>query len=377
MKIALICSNSGSGGLIKYIQGFLQTQTEHTLRLFCGTTLPIGESDFVEVVRTEHANESGLDLLLGRPLSQGLIELVDDFAPDAVIFMNGFMRKGLEKYPCLSVLHNQLAVDLGLLLKQRPYRLVASLLAVRKAVLYSFGAADGMIFLSEASKKQADQKGYHYRDGRTILFGQEVEKAAGEATHAAADDQAASQAPHACRELVYASTYFPYKNHKRLLQAMHKVKERGGTFHLSFIGCKESGALTKQIEKLGLREDVTFCGWMSHEETLRKIREADCYVHASLIESTSNGVLEGVYENSTIVCSGLDVFREALGENAYYFNPKDESDMAEAILRAIEAPIRLTAQQCEEILAPYDYQAGVRGVCAYAEYVAQRQEKQR
>lgn len=353
MKIALLCSDSGSGGLIKYIEGFLKTETSHNVLLFCGPTLPILESEAVQIVRTPYAAESGLDLLLNRPLLPQLIQMVDDFAPDAVIFMNGFMRRGLEKYPCISILHNQLAINPKLLFQQRPLRLVASLLAVRKAVLFSLRTADGMIFLSNASKTETDQCGHHYKDGRVILFGQER-----------ADQLNANRKQN--NELIYVSTQFPYKNHKRLLEALEKIKNMGKEFHISLIGCKETDTLKEMVQTLRLKDRVTFYGWLSHDKTMEKIQQADVYLHPSLIESTSNGVLEGIGENATIVCSKLDVFTEALGGYAYYFDPLNVDDMAKTIVEAMDNPKLLSLDMCRKILEPYDYRKGVHAVYEYA-----------
>ena len=358
MKIALICSDSGSGGLIKYINSFLDTPTENLINLYCGENLGVKNSRYVNIIRTPFANESGKELLLNRPLSQGLIKLVEEFDPEVVVFMNGYMRKGLEKYKCITILHNQLTIDRKLLLKQRPLRLVASMLAVRKAVLYGFKNADGQIFLSHASKIQTDKLGYKYKNGKVILFG-----------HYA---KILREAIPSKKEMVYVSTQFPYKNHKRLLKALSIVKKSHADFHVSFVGCKTPDKLIKLTKKLGLEKNVTFCGWMNHEEVIKTIHGAEIYLHASFIESTSNGVLEGVVEGNTIVCSNLPVFTEAVGDTAYYFNPKKVNEIANAIKKAYENPKPLTIADCEKILKPYDFVNGVRKVYEYAEEIKGR-----
>ncbi len=352
MKFALICSDAGSGGLLKYIRGFLDTPTEHEVTLYCGKNLAIGESEHVRVVRTELVNESGMDLLLNRPLRPAFVAMVDALRPDAVLFMNGFMRRGLEHYPCLSILHNQLLVDWRLLLCQRPLRLVASLLAVRKALLYTFKHANGNIFLSEASKAGTDAAGYRYQNGRVILFG-----------HDPAGERVGTPEP---REMIYVSTAFPYKNHARLLRALARVKQEEPAFHVSLVGCPATPKLEALAKKLGVADRVTFCGWMSHEEALAAIGRASFYLHPSQIESTSNGVLEGLIPGNTVVCSNIGVFSEALGERAYYFSPNSEEEMASAILAALRTPRPLTAEDCRAICEKYDYRQGVEAVYRYA-----------
>lgn len=356
MKIALLCSNSGSGGLIKYIKGFLNTPTSHEIRLYCGKSIPIPESKYVEIIKTEYSEEDGLDLLFTRPLNPKLIELVSEFNPDVVIFLNGYMRKGLEKYPSISILHNELLIRPDLILRQRPLRLVVSLLAARRAVLYTFKNVTGMIFLSQSSQIEADKLGYKYKDGRTILFGQDKR------IFIKVDDSNKN-------EMIYVSTQFPYKNHKKLIKALGLVKKSGADFHVNFVGCKETPYLKKLVKSKKLEENVKFCGWLSYEETTSLITRAKYYLHASVIESTSNGVLEGVNENCTIVCSNIGVFSEALKDKAYYFNPNNVKDMANKIIQAINKPINLSLSDCNEIFKPYDYEDGVKKVYEYAEYI--------
>ncbi len=352
MKIALICSDSGSGGLLKYIKGFLETPTDHTVNLYCGKNMLISDSKYINVIRTELANESGMDLLCSRPLRSEFVEMIDFFSPDVVVFMNGWMRKGLEQYKCISILHNQLAVNLKLLLKQKPLKLVGSLLAVRKAVLYSMRSADGMIFLSESSKKDTDRLGYRYKNGKVILFG-----------HEARSCQSDSFQPH---EMIYVSTQFPYKNHVKLIKALGKVKKVIPEFHVSFVGCRFTAKLEKLVKANGLTKNITFCGWMSHEETLDAIGKAGIYLHASMIESTSNGVLEGLVPGNTIVCSNIGVFMEALGDHAYYFSPYSVEEMASAILKAMQQPKPVSSETCQNICKKYDHMQGVMKVYAYA-----------
>ena len=69
MKIALLCSDSGSGGLIKYVNSFLETPTSHEVNLYCGLNLGIKDSQYVNIIRTPFANESGMDLILNRTVS--------------------------------------------------------------------------------------------------------------------------------------------------------------------------------------------------------------------------------------------------------------------------------------------------------------------
>lgn len=355
-KIVLLASNSGSGGLIKYINGFLKYTPEgYDVTLFCGEDLKIQSSEKVNIVRTKYVNESGIDLLLNKRVSSELIEMINEICPDIIVFLNGYMRKGLGKYKSISILHNQLLVDKELLIAQKPIRLVFSLLAARKALLYSFQKATGIIFLSEESKKDTDKRKYKYNNGKIILFGQNTE----------------IQKVHPSRKnnLIYVSTGFPYKNHVRLLEALALLNKDGVDFFCTIAGCQANEQMKEIITKNDLDSKVSVIGWVDHSKVKEMILDNDFYVHASLIESTSNGVLEGVQEGMTIVCSNIGVFKEALQDKAYYFNPMDRYDIASAIKKALENPRALSMSECDEIMMPYNYENAIKEVFEYADYI--------
>ena len=123
------------------------------------------------------------------------------------------------------------------------------------------------------------------------------------------------------------------------------------------------------INKNNLDSKVNIVGWVDHSKINEMILDNDFYVHASLIESTSNGVLEGVQEGMTIVCSNIGVFTEALQDKAYYFNPMDRYDIASAIKKAFKNPRALSVSECDEIMIPYNYEHAIKEVFEYADFI--------
>lgn len=360
MKIALICSDTASGGLIKYIDQFVKVKTQHEVVLFCGKNLNIKNSDYITIKKNNFSLERGRDLFFNKKLNKNLIVMIDRFNPDIVIFMNGYIRRGLEKYKTISILHNQLTINKNLLFKQRPFKLIISLLIARKAVIYSLKKANGIIFLSKASKQETDKYGYKYNDGIVIKFGHDMAL-----LHNNYNDEKS--------QMIYVSTFYPYKNHNKLVESLVELKKYTNNFHLNLIGFVPSDSFRRKIKKLGLSKYITFYGWLTHDQTIELILQSNIYIHSSLIESTGNGVLEGVVVGNTIVCSNINVFKETLGDNAIYFDPHDVNSITNALIRAIKEPKILNKEYCEKIIKNHNYIDSVSDVYKYAEKIAKQE----
>ena len=164
MKIVMIAGDGGSGGLIGYIKGLISTDSmpaNFEIILFCGPNLFKKFKDLktkIKLISTEFAQEKGIDVVVNRYLPKELIKKIDAEKPDVIFFMNGYVRKGLEKYPNVMVLHNQLYIDNYEFLRMGKTIKTLKLFAFRFAVRRSMKKADGVIFLSEFSKKQTDEK---------------------------------------------------------------------------------------------------------------------------------------------------------------------------------------------------------------------------
>ena len=174
MKIAMIAGSGGSGGYMAYIKGLLGEMTEHDAMLFCTKELEEKVKDNcknVKIYTMPYANEQGIDIFLNKPLPKQMIEAVNEFEPDVVFFTPGWIRKGLEKYPNIMVLHNQLYVDDKVLFSTMSRKTFLSMIGFRHSVRRSMRKADGVIFLSAKSKFWADKNKVSYKKGCVIPFG--------------------------------------------------------------------------------------------------------------------------------------------------------------------------------------------------------------
>lgn len=341
MKIVMISGNGGSGGLIGYIKGLLSfhyNPEEVEVVLFCGRNLAKKLETVktpVRIIGTKHAAEKGIDIVLNRPLHPKLIEKIKYEEPDVVFFLNGYIRKGLEMYPNLMTLHNQLYIDFFQLARHGFSKIALSLIAFRFAVTRSMRKADGVIFLSEFSKNQTDQKRIHYNNGIVIPFGFEKENRTTDIRVLSSNKKI---------KLIYISAIFPYKNHLNLLKAISELKSEGYNIELYLVGQKVKPyykKIEKAIATLDLKKEVILHDWVDHERIKHLIDISDIFIYASSTETTGYGLLEGMARGALIASSNQAGFPSMLKDGGVYFEPKN----IESIKKAIEYLIGLSSEE--------------------------------
>lgn len=335
MKIVMIAGNGGSGGLIGYIKGILSADVipyDTEVTLFCGKDLfkkLSGLKTSINIIQTNFAKERGKDIILNKPLPNELIKMVRNENPDVILFLNGYLRSGLEDIPNVMVLHNQLYIDTYQLLRFGFRKLTFKLLAFRYAIRRSMKKADGVIFLSEFSKKQTDKKNIKYKNGRVIPFGFEDENKAKEIQGNEDFDKI---------KLIYISALFPYKNHINLIKACNSLKQEGYLFELSIVGQKYPSVYNKLIKEINnnkMENYVVFHDWVEHHEIKSLIDQSNIFIYASSLETTGYGLLEGMARGALIASSDQAGFPDMLKDGGVYFDPQDSISIRDALLSLI------------------------------------------
>ena len=330
----MIAGNGGSGGLIAYLKGILSVDVvpdNWMIRFYCGPELAkklhhVAEG--IDICVTGVAEESGIEIILGKPLPIKMIADIDEFEPDIVFFCNGYIRRGLESYPNMMVLHNQLYIDNNQFMKQLKtltFRKIFTTLGFRYRVRQSLKEASAVVFLSEFSRNQTCEMGVKFRSGKVIPFGFESEN------RATIPQVKALNLP---IEAIYISALFPYKNHIPLIKALAKLKENGCSINLKLVGngsAKYKQKLCRLIRKTGLGNNIEFCDWVEHSDIKYMIDESDIFIYASSTETTGYGLLEGMARGVAIVSSDKAGFPLILGEGGKYFNPDDVDSICETI----------------------------------------------
>ncbi len=132
-----------------------------------------------------------------------------------------------------------------------------------------------------------------------------------------------------------------YKGHEFLIKACRILKDSGATFQCTIAGGGElMGALSDLIAQLGLRGEVHLAGAQTEENVAKLLKDADCFVLASII--TRTGKMEGIpVVLMEALASGLPVIASEISgipelvenqKTGLLCTPKDAQAIAEAIL---------------------------------------------
>jgi len=132
------------------------------------------------------------------------------------------------------------------------------------------------------------------------------------------------------------------KNLERLIRAFAKMKckvqsakRKENDLKLVITGKNENieERLRKEIKILGISNKVIFPGYVDEERLWSLILQASCVCYPSLIEGFGGPVLEGFAAGVPVITSNISSLPEIAGGAAYLVNPKNEEEIAEAMMK--------------------------------------------
>jgi glycosyltransferase involved in cell wall biosynthesis len=134
--------------------------------------------------------------------------------------------------------------------------------------------------------------------------------------------------------LLHVGTIEPRKNLKRLLEAVHRLREAEDDVRLVVVGSKGwlYQGFFQQLEELGLKDAVALPGYVPDADLPALYSGARLVVVPSLYEGFGLPVLEGMACGAPVVCSNASSLPEVGGDAARYFDPTDVAAMEDAIL---------------------------------------------
>ncbi|MFH1366588.1 MAG: glycosyltransferase family 1 protein [Patescibacteria group bacterium] len=136
--------------------------------------------------------------------------------------------------------------------------------------------------------------------------------------------------------LLYVGNAYPHKNLERLISVFKTlVQEKSLDLKLVFVGKLDYfyTRLQNLVNELKLDHKVYFLGYVEDEELKFLYQNALLYVFPSLEEGFGLPPLEAMTQGLPVVSSKASCLPEILNEAAYYFDPKSEKEMAEAIIK--------------------------------------------
>ena len=153
--------------------------------------------------------------------------------------------------------------------------------------------------------------------------------------------------------------FWEHKNHIVILKAIKKIKEDYDfKFQVLFSG-KEFDhrnptyfdSLKEYLEKNDLVENIVFLGFIDRKEQLCFMKNALAVIQPSLFEGWSSVVEDAKAMNQNLIVSSLNVHKEQLGSQAYYFSPHNENELIDQIMLFLKNDIAKPEFRYEENLS--------------------------
>jgi len=134
--------------------------------------------------------------------------------------------------------------------------------------------------------------------------------------------------------LLYVGNAYPHKNLEGLLRAFPDVRKIRKELSLVLVGKDDYFfQRLKQFVREQSIEKVVFPGFVPDDDLQCVYAHADAYVFPSLYEGFGLPPLEAMANGTPVVSSKASCLPEVLGSAVVYFDPRDQRDMIEALVR--------------------------------------------
>lgn len=139
--------------------------------------------------------------------------------------------------------------------------------------------------------------------------------------------------------IIAFSSPSPHKNIRNLIIAFQILVDKYPYLKLLLVGHQnKSGELMGEINRLGLKGNVIFTGFVPEEDVNPLIAGAEVFVFPSRYEGFGIPLLDAQICKIPIASSNAGSLPEVGGKSVSYFNPEDPKKMAEAIAFFFEDP---------------------------------------
>ncbi len=128
--------------------------------------------------------------------------------------------------------------------------------------------------------------------------------------------------------------FWAHKNHKVVLEAVKRLKEKGEEVIIAFSGKENDyrnqnyvNELKTFIRQHKLTDNIKFLGFIERTEQLCILKNAIAVIQPSLFEGWSTVVEDTKSVGKHIVLSNLDVHKEQIDKGVTFFNPADFNEL--------------------------------------------------
>lgn len=173
-------------------------------------------------------------------------------------------------------------------------------------------------------------------------------------------------------EIVSVGQLKERKGFIQLILACATLRDRGYRFRCKIVGRgPQHTQLQTLIDRLSLKDTVSLCGALRHEDVVREYRQATMFVLPCIqtgdgdVDGIPNVLAEAMALQLPVVSTHLPAIRELVadGVNGLLVAPNDEASLADAIARLLDQPdlrTRLGEQGRRTILETFQLEPNVR-----------------
>lgn len=229
---------------------------------------------------------------------------------------------------------------------------------LKRFLLGSMKKADLVIFVSDFAKRVVEeQTGGQLKHAVTIPHG--VSPSFRASTNG---DLLQDTWPELGEYFLYASAIDFYKAQMEVVQAYALLKQRRATTEkLLLVGpeFKDYGKkVRKEIERLGLQQDVLLTGSVPYEQMSALYHNAKVNIFASECENCPNALLEALAAGRPTIVSKCDPMPEFAADAAVYFDPRSSEQLADVIEKVLSDPALMAdlSSRALERSMMYDWQ---------------------
>jgi glycosyltransferase involved in cell wall biosynthesis len=135
--------------------------------------------------------------------------------------------------------------------------------------------------------------------------------------------------------ILYVGNIEPRKNIRRLVRALAVLKKWGLPHRLVIVGqfAWQYSPVFKEIERLGLRSDVVFTGYVPDEDLPAIYSAAESFVYPSLYEGFGLPLIEAMACGTPVVTANTSSLAEVGDGAALLINPRSVEQIADALFR--------------------------------------------
>jgi glycosyltransferase involved in cell wall biosynthesis len=135
-----------------------------------------------------------------------------------------------------------------------------------------------------------------------------------------------------------SNQFHKHKNHKVLLKALVRLKEKGQDIHLAMTGRFPNASHSPYMQELhsiinehNLQSQISLMGIIPRNEQLLLMKHSQAVLQPSLFEGWSTVIEDAISLQVPVIASSLPVNIEQLGPDGNYFEPHDVEKLADII----------------------------------------------